>query len=342
MAPTMHTSCGDLKDKRTLPSFRTPNNIDVRGRVGHEYHAEANLLSGTLRRPIVQEIPEQAALSLRDWRGGHLYQRAQGYDLEGLISFKSGYTRVSGYRGLKKGNPYVTLATSVVEGLNIFDVLTADRVVAQISTEHPEGNGADLGHVPRVHFVGTQFVNLRISGRRVEANFDSGIFAERPKGDVPYLHDAGFLKSVGDQIDEVLDPAKVATIPEGLKERSDEFLKEYVEESEEIARLKKTPKPKDGRDCENPLVCTLVNTISFPDGNIPGVIAARNVLYVRDLGIVSLGKVEVGRKIEDSDADGNPSFSNYFTLRMFDMRLGCVGDGKIVALSGTGNGKVKP
>ena len=58
-------------------------------RRGHQYHADANLLSGILERPILQTIPKQAPLSLRDWRGGHVYQRVQGYDLEGLVSFSA-------------------------------------------------------------------------------------------------------------------------------------------------------------------------------------------------------------------------------------------------------------
>ena len=340
MAPTMHTSCGDLKDKRTLPSFRTPNNIDVRGRVGHEYHAEANLLSGTLRRPIVQEIPEQAALSLRDWRGGHLYQRAQGYDLEGLISFKSGYTRVSGYRGLKTGNPFVTMATSVIEGLNVFDVLTADRVVVQISTEHPERVGDDFGHVPRVHFLGTQFVNLKIGGYRVNATLNPKICAARPANDVPYLFNPDFLKQADDLVKGVRDPKKVAAIPAGLKERSQEFLADYEREAQEIAYLEGLVRENKTDDREHKVVCSLINDLSFPDGAIPGVLVAQNVMYIPDFGILSLGRVEVGRNIEK--LDGKDHMSNYFTVQMLEMRLGCVGDGRIVAGSGKGNGVGKP
>lgn len=306
-------------------------------RRGHEYHAEANLLHGDLERPIVQKIPAQASLSLRDWRGGHLYQRVHGYDLEGLVSFKSGYTRVSGYRSNKKSQGFVTLATSVIEGLNIFDVLTADRVVAQVSTEHEPTKG-DPGHVPRVTFLGTQFVNLKISGYDVTATLNPEICGERPAGDVPYLHDDGFLQRVKEQADQI---GKFSDFPAELKETSDKFQETYQDEINEVQRLEKFVGQKDGDNQDSKLVCSLVDNIVLRNA-IPGVTVVKNVMYVRDFGIVSLGNVEVGRKCEGTDAQGRPEMSNYFTVKMFDMRLGCVGQGNLAAASGSGNGKGKP
>jgi len=56
---------------------------------------------------------------------------------KGWSASRVGHTRVSGYRSQKKNHAFVTIATSVIEGLNVFDVLTADRVVAQVATSHP-------------------------------------------------------------------------------------------------------------------------------------------------------------------------------------------------------------
>jgi hypothetical protein len=305
-------------------------------RRGHEYHAEANLLSGDLERPIAQKIPPQGSLCLRDWRGGHLYQRVHGYDLEGLVSFKSGYTRVSGYRSDKKSQAFVTLATSVIEGLNVFDVLTADRVVAQVSTEHEPTEG-DLGHVPRVTFLGTQFVNLKISGFDVTATLNPEICGERPAGDVPYLHDADFLKSVREQADEI---GTFADFPAELKETSDKFQETYQNDINDVKRLEEFVGQRDGDSRDSKLVCSLVDSIMLPKA-IPGVTVVRNVMYIRDFGIVSLGNVEAGRRNEGT-SQGRPEMSNYFTIKMFDMRLGCVGEGNMVAVSGSGNGKGKP
>lgn len=335
-------------ERRKTPTSKLPGNgsLDLSGRRGHEYHAEANLLSGALRRPIVQEIPEQAALCLRDWRGGHLHQRVQHYDLEGLITFKRGYTRVSGYRGLKTGNPFVTLSTAVIEDLNVFDVVTADRVVVQISTEHPEPtkDGKDLGHVPRVHFLGTRFDNLRISGVEISTTLNPEICPSRPAADVPYLFNQGFLDKVKSQVTKV---KAFQDVPQELKDRSEEFLQDYTAEAKEIECLEELVKnqpngePMNDEPKNHKLVCSLFNTISIP-ASLPGVTAVENVIYARDFGILTLGSLEVGRTFEGYDENKKPMMSNYFTLRMLDMRLGCVGDGKVVAASGSGNGKGKP
>src|ERR1700721_2593345 len=43
-------------------------------KVWHEYHAEANVLSGHLKQPVNREIYRQAAVGLDDLRGGHFFQ----------------------------------------------------------------------------------------------------------------------------------------------------------------------------------------------------------------------------------------------------------------------------
>ena len=113
----------------------TPQTVDSQIR-SHDYHAEAHVLSGHLQRPIEQKIERHAPVALKDRRGGHLTRFEEQVSIEGLITFTKGHTRVSGARSLKH-NGWITLSTSVVEGLNVFEIITADRVVSQISTNHP-------------------------------------------------------------------------------------------------------------------------------------------------------------------------------------------------------------
>src|SRR4029077_999716 len=115
----------------------------------HEYHAEANVLNGYLHHPIYQRINEKANVALKDYRDGHIQERENAFTLEGIVSFASGRSRVSGNRNLKSKG-WITLSTSIVEGLNVLEVITADRVVSQVSTEHAYLNG----HVPSVSFLG--------------------------------------------------------------------------------------------------------------------------------------------------------------------------------------------
>jgi hypothetical protein len=67
-------------------------------------------------------------------------------------------------------------------------------------------------------------------------------------------------------------------------------------------------------------------------------------MYVRDFGIVTLGNVSVERRGDGdtNDPSAVPGMSNYFEIKMFDLRLGCVGQGRIIAASGSGNGTGKP
>jgi hypothetical protein len=322
----------------TMTSQGSTGTTDYRERRGHQYHADAHLLSGSLERPIVQEIPAQAQLSLRDWRGGHLYQRVQGYDLEGLVSFKNGYTRVSGYRSQKKKQAFVTIATSVLEGLNVFDVLTADRVVAQVATSHPEPQNGDPGHVPHVAFLGTQFANLKISGYDVNVTVNPEICRERPAGDVPYLMDKDFLNEVREQADKI---SEFSDVPTELATQSEAFRREYEEDLGEIKRLRDLK----GKDDDQPhkLNCSLVEEIFLPKA-IPGVTVVRNIMYIRDFGILTLGNVSVERRYENDpeNQSARPEPSNYFEIRMIDFRLGCVGEGRLAAGTGSGNGKTKP
>ena len=149
----------------------------------HTYHAEATALSGSIIQPLKQKIYPQAYSKLSD-QGGYLSQRSKSFRLEEVLSYESAYTQVAGQLDPKEGLGWSTLATSVVEGLNILDVLTADRVVAQISTVHPL-----TGYVPSISFLGTRFENLRIAGHRVELRLDLDLFGDKPAGDRPYIGD---------------------------------------------------------------------------------------------------------------------------------------------------------
>ena len=85
----------------------------------HDYHAEAHVLSGQLQRPIEQKIEQHAPVLLHDRRGGHFTRFTETVSIEGLITFHKGKTRVSGSRSLKH-HGWVTLSTSILEGLNAF------------------------------------------------------------------------------------------------------------------------------------------------------------------------------------------------------------------------------
>jgi len=295
-------------------------------KVWHQYHAEANILSGHLKQPVNQEIYRQAAVGLEDLRGGHFFQRAERFSLEGLISFKSGYSHVSGNRSLKN-HGWVTLATSVLEGLNVLDVVTADRVVAQVSTEHPLENG----HTPHVTFLGTHFENLRIGGYRVEVELDLGICGEKPEGDKLYTSSAGFLDRAEQQARGI---ARAHGLPSAIRT-------EYDTDLNYIGRLKERGDGEQINETREEgslpkVVCSLVSQIApIP---IPGVKTFGNVLEIPGFGFVTLAELTVGEKRYDSEQTP----SNYFELTMLKLRMGCIGDGQAQAANVAANGHHHP
>jgi hypothetical protein len=310
-------------------------------RPSHEFHAEAHALSGDLQRPIEQKIEPHVPVALKDERGGHLTRFTEDVSIEGLITFKTGHTRVSGSKSLKH-HGWVTLSTSVLEGLNVFEVITADRVVAQVSTEHPYENG----HVPHVTFLGTKFENLQVGGFPLKLNLNLGVCGEKPKGDKPYLKDLTFLSDIRKQVASI---AKAGFLPERVQKQYDERLTEIDKLIERNGAWK-----ANGERMK--VTCSLVESIDIKGIRIPGLETVGNVLVIPHFGAVSLGEVEVGidptkhsngfRRHElgagSSSSNGSSKSSNYFELKMLNMELGCVGHGNVSASTVKSNGHTYP
>lgn len=311
----------------------------------HVYHAEAYVLSGQLEHPIKQTIEPYGRVELETRRESLVTQRVGETNVEGLISFKSGHTRVVGTQVRQKtdifGNDHagwVTLSTSVIEGFNVVDMLTADRVVAQVSTEHPMKHG----HVPKVTFLGTRFENLRIGGYPVEVELDLGICGNKPEGDRPYLEDLDFLDRVERQLDSIADS-------KGLPETLEKECGAEIACIDELKQRAKQGAHVGGNGYSKlQLQCSLVKSIGpIP---IPGVRTFGNLIFIPNFGTVALAELEVGIKPSQSgfseksrDASSpEPGDSNYFTLNMMKMQLGCPTAGPLNGPVAYANGSKGP
>lgn len=291
--------------------------------LSHQYHAEAQVLSGELKRPIAQKIEPQAPLSLEDRRGGLFTRSVEDVSIEGLISFTKGQTRVSGARSLKRES-WVTLATSILEGFNIFETITSDRLVNQVSTNHPHENG----HFPLVTFLGTQFGDLRVSGFPIKPTLNLGVCGPRPEGNRSYLRDLKFLTRVKEQTEKI---ANADGLPKELKDR-------YIAKQKRVEELIRT-KDEDATVCRPEIVCSLVQNIDISkvDPGL-GVRAFGHVLVIPDFGAVELGEIEVGEK----KYDGIETPCIYFEVILLKMKLGCIGDGNVNAGGTKTNGTTRP
>ena len=121
------------------------------------FNADANSLGGFIETPFQKIVPSQASVSLPPV-GGHATTRTEAFNFEGIISCRSAYTRVTGTQVAPDG-PWSTTVTSVVEGLNILEVITAERLVAQVSVEYPRD-----GRYLEISLAGTSFDHLRLGG----------------------------------------------------------------------------------------------------------------------------------------------------------------------------------
>jgi hypothetical protein len=104
--------------------------------------------------------------------GGHGSSRVQDFKFHEFVSFKAGYTHVSGGYQESDGTNN-TLVTSVLEGLNMLDILTADRIVCRLYSKHYPNEAEG-----RVTMHGSKFENLAICGRPVNINLDFGLFED--------------------------------------------------------------------------------------------------------------------------------------------------------------------
>src|SRR3984957_2161220 len=164
----------------------------------HDYYAEANVLSADLDLPLRDEIKPRAYVKLP--KDGHYqFKHAEPFRFEGILSYQSGYTQVAGHPSSKTAGS-TTLATSVLEGLNVLDVVTADRVVAQISTVHP---AYGTGQVPSVTFLGTRFDNLRIGGHKIKVTRKLEILGPKPANDESYFDNRDVLDRISTQYDKI-------------------------------------------------------------------------------------------------------------------------------------------
>jgi len=294
------------------------------------FHGEAHVLSGHLRRPVEQRIEKHAEVILKDQKDRHLTRFTEGVNIEGLVSYKSGRTRVSGSRSLKndpKNFGFVTVATSVVEGLNVFEVITADRIVAQVATDYPLDSGrkdkdgrTEQANYPHVTFLGTHFDNVRVNGGMLSLKLNLGMIGER-EGDTSYLSHRSFLDRARKQTERI---ANAKDLPEHLQ-------REFADRLKTMDSLKGSGERK--------VTFSIVDNIDNLDAiPIPGVKVIGHVLILPHFGTVSLGEVSVSEVLNE----GSDVPSNLFELKMLQINLGCVAHGTVTGVVAAANGGKGP
>jgi len=122
----------------------------------YSFRADANALGGFLQEPFQTNVPTLAPVSLPAV-GGFAIARSEAFTLAEIIKCSSAYSLVSGQEH-ENGSTSI-LMTSVVEGLNLLNVVTARRVVAQVAISDPNN-----GEPRRISLKGSVFEDLKLGG----------------------------------------------------------------------------------------------------------------------------------------------------------------------------------
>jgi hypothetical protein len=140
----------------------------------YSFRADANALGGFLEEPFQKIIPTLAPVSLPAV-GGFATARSEAFNLDEIVSCSSAHTRVSGTEHHADGSISIQIAAAV-EGLNILEVVTAERIVAQVSISIPNDN-----EPPKISLAGSCFEGLRLAGRGSRPSLNSDL--RQPDGD---------------------------------------------------------------------------------------------------------------------------------------------------------------
>jgi hypothetical protein len=272
------------------------------------YQADSSALGGFFEHPFQKIIPSQASVALPAV-GGFATVRTEAFNFEGVISCAFAETTVAGRRveagtQNEKDDSFSVSITAVIEGLNILDTITADRIVAKVSIDTPLN-----GTAPRISLVGSQFEGIRVGGYEASPTLNSDLVnAGRDAAGRPTVTYSNFEETGGQQAEELRK-----CIPAGEEGAWRWALEKYQ------WMTKEKPAARSGF-----VLCSLV------DG-IQGGVAGSSIGHI--LEIPGYGRVFLGEIIASRD---------YVQLAMVRAELGCHYQGGVSAATTTAGGRTIP
>jgi hypothetical protein len=135
------------------------------------YHAATSALSFHFSLPFQEEIPAQASLCLKE-TGGFIHTRVDNFNFRDIVTFRCARAYAAGSFS-HKDHAFDATASVTIEGLNILNIVTADRVTARVASSHPKS-----GEEPGITPIGSSIENLRIAGHLIEVDFAVDTFSK--------------------------------------------------------------------------------------------------------------------------------------------------------------------
>lgn len=275
--------------------------------IQHYYHANASAWGGRLDYPIDVTLPVLAPTALPSV-GGYLQAEHDGFRVGDMISIERAHTEVSGARNPQDGS-FETRVTAMIEGVNIANVLFADRIAMRLSTNHPADG---YPYFPTVSFDGTEYVGLRANECELTPELDLSAFRTDGYPDQSWLYNPRLREFARNQSrDFATGAANVSgqNIPV-FNRLLDRHSGDGPNSDQAIA------------DRGN-IICTVVKTIKRT-GSCADTTAVGNTLFIPDFGRIFLGELIV---------DGNS-----FDLTMMRLDMGSGNTGKGSGPQGSANG----
>ena len=142
------------------------------------YHADASPIGGHFSKPKETIVHSHGSSSLAQ-AGGHVSSSVEKFEHpDKLVSFKKAYSEIHGM--VSETGSWMTVVTSVVEGLNVLDMVKADRVIASLTVEHPSKGGH-----PKASVIGSGFTNLVINDVKINPVLGKNVVPAHKKGMFP-------------------------------------------------------------------------------------------------------------------------------------------------------------
>jgi hypothetical protein len=266
------------------------------------YHASAFGLAAKVLRPANSFITTKATTTLSSM-GGHSSDHAEDFQIDGPVSFRAAHVEVGGSYD-ECHQAHTSFASAVVEGLNIHNIITADKVVSRLSIKYP-GEGSDLSE-PSISPIGSYFENLRIAGHKIDVNINTALF---------HKHDtySGFCNryTSSDEMDPWLHWSKLESLkPNDLKRLETQHhsmtgmysrFQEWKANSRQSKQAKKSKKSTGKTNQQHaPEVfwCSLANNLDLTD-QVTGSSGLRNfgaIICIPNFGVVHLAELVIEKR----------------------------------------------
>jgi hypothetical protein len=266
----------------------------------YSFRVDANAMGGFLEEPLSKHIPTVAPVSLPAV-GGFATARSEGFNLDDIVSCRCAYTKVSGTEHRADGSISI-LTTAVVEDLNILEVVTAERIVAQLSVSIPRGV-SEL----QISLAGSRFEGLRLGG-------DDKCPTLNPELNSP---GSGNKLPLAWQDIERAGRSQARKLIDSFKARGDKDAEQWAQKRH--GWMTPDPLPGNGRN----LLCSLVDGCDGEDSEK----SCGHIIEIPGFGRIFLGELYVSR--------------NSVQLVAIRAELGCPvkGSVSVCAVGGGGSGE---